>query len=259
MEAQGLLSRDGEDRLQLTALGRACGESSLALESAVRLIELVRRPWAARLTAGRLMAIVQSLPEMDRQYTPLFRRGQGEVKWPREAAAIFGDDIVRVMQERAADLHTYYARAKRAAMLDAWTSGVPTSDIEKRFTHNPFNSVGAGDIRAAADLTRFHLRSAAILTQIAIPTLAPDDSATERLLRQLETGLPEAALQLLTLGVVLTRGEYLALTAAGLRTPQHVREADEDSLAAIIGAARLQQLNLAMPPAVGAAARAQLA
>jgi replicative superfamily II helicase len=248
MEAQSLLSRDADNRLHLTALGRACGESSLSLESAVRLIELVRRPWPMPLTPSRLMALVQALPELDRQYTPLFRRGQGEVKWLREAAQVFGGDIVRLMQERAPDLHACYARAKRACVLDAWIHGVPTSEIERRFTHNPFNSVGAGDIRSVADLARFHLRSAAILSQIAIPSTAPDDEAMERLLRQLETGLPADALELLGLGATFARGEYLALALSGLTTPALVRAAGQDRLSAILGVSRVQQLGATVLP-----------
>lgn len=197
MEAQGLLERDPEGLLHLTLLGRACGESSLSLASTLRLVELVRRPRAGALTPETLMALVQALPQMDHQYTPLFKRGQGEAKWTREAALIYGDWVVRALQERAPDFHTYYGRAKRACLLDAWIHGMSTSDIEKRFTHNPFNSIGAGDIRAIAELSRFHLRSAAAIAQIALPAAAPEPEAMERLLHQLETGLPPEALDLL--------------------------------------------------------------
>lgn len=242
MEAQALLERDAEGLLHLTLLGRACGQSSLALGSALRLVELVRRPHRAPLAPEQLLALIQGLPEMDGQYTPLFKRGQGEARWPREAAALLDSDVVRALQERAPDVHTYYGRAKRACILLAWTSGEPTAQIERRFTLNPFNSVGAGDIRGVADLTRFHLRSAAAIAHIAAPAAAPDPDAMERLLRQLETGLPASALDLLTLRLPLARGEYLALVAAGFETAAAVLAAPEERLSVVLGVARGRQL-----------------
>ena len=249
MEAQGLLERDAMGLLHLTLLGRACGESSLSLASALRLVELVRRQRGGALTPGTLMALVQGLPEMDQQYTPLFKRGQGEAKWTREAALIYGDWVVRALQERAPDFHAYYGRAKRACLLDAWTRGMATGDIERRFTHNPFSGVAAGDIRAIADLSRFHLRSAAAIAQVALPGTAPEPEAMEQLLRQLETGLPADALDLLALRLPLARGEYLALVAAGLRTAAAVLNAPEAQIAAILSPERAKQIaSLRKPP-----------
>ncbi len=242
MEAQALLERDAHALLHLTLLGRACGQSSLSLASALRLVEVVQRPYTAPLTPERFMALIQALPEMDDQYTPMAKRGQGEARWPRDATAPLGSDVVRALQERAPDVHTYYGRAKRACILLAWTSGEPTAQIQRRFTLNPFNSVGAGDIRGIADLTRFHLRSAATIAHIAAPAGAPDPDAMERLLRQLETGLPASALDLLTLRLPLVRGEYLALAAAGLSTAAAVLAAPEERVAAVLGVTRARQL-----------------
>lgn len=260
MEAQSLLERDGENLLRLTLLGQACGRSSLSLGSALRLVELLRQRVGV-LAPETLMALVQGLTEMDRGYTPLFKRGQGEAKWPREAAAIFGDDLVRALQERAPDFHTYYGRAKRACLLDAWTRGVSTAEIEQRFTHNPFSGVAAGDIRSIADSTRFHLRSAAEIAQVAIPSSAPDPDVMDRLLRQLETGLPADGLDLLSLRLPLARGEYLALIGAGLHTAAAVLASSPERLGALLTPARAQQVatlrgaDAAMPEQVGAAAR----
>ena len=242
MEAQGLLERDGEGLLRLTLLGQACGRSSLTLGSALRLVELLRRPRVGVLAPETLMAFVQGLAEMDGGYTPLFKRGQGEAKWPREAATVYGEEVVRALQERAPDFHTYYGRAKRACILDSWIRGVPTAEIEQRFTYNPFNGVAAGDIRSIADSTRFHLRSAAEIAHVAVPGAAPDPDAMDRLLRQLETGLPGDGLDLLSLRLPLARGEYLALIAAGLCTALGVLSSPAERLAALLTPARAQQI-----------------
>jgi replicative superfamily II helicase len=255
MEAQGLLERDADGRLRLTLLGRACGQSSLALASALRVVELVRRPRAGGLTPMALMALVQALPEMDDgPYTPLVKRGQGEARWPREAAAVFGDEVARALQERAPDFHGYYGRAKRACLLDAWARGVPVAEIERAFTANPFSAVSGGSVRAIADATRFHLRSAAAIAQVAAPGASPDPDGMEELLRQLEAGLPADALDLLALGLPLARGEYLALAAAGLRTAAGVRAAPRAALAAVLGQGRVRDLQLGGAPVPGGGA-----
>ena len=196
METQGLLERDSDGLLHLTLLGRACGESSLSLDSALRLVDLIGRVHSGPLTPEQLMALLQILPELDRQYTPLFKRGQGEAQWSREASQLFGTEIGRTLRERAPDIHAYYGRAKRACLLMAWIRGEPAGQIETRFTHNPLKGGGAGDIRGIADLTRFHLRPAAVIAQIAAPDIAPQTEAMDLVLRQLETGLPATILDL---------------------------------------------------------------
>ena len=118
----GLLDDEGDGVLRLTLLGRACGQSSLSLPSALRLIELLRRP-LGMVTPERLMALVQVLPEMDAQYTPLFRQGQRESAWVREAALAFGSPVATLFQERAREPLTYWGRAKRACLLAAWVAG----------------------------------------------------------------------------------------------------------------------------------------
>lgn len=243
MEAQGLLEADSSQMLRLTLLGRACGASSLELRSALSLVETLRKLPCGALTPPALMALLQGLPELDRQYTPIFKRGSGEAKWTREAGAIFGSLVVGRLQAHAENLLCYYARAKRACMLHAWTSGVPMRDIENGFSLNPFNRVGAGDVRATADLTRFHLHSAFKIAQLAVPESAPDAEATDALLQQLETGLPSKALDLLALPVPLSRGEYLALIAAGFATASAVQSAPEEVVAGAITLARAKQIS----------------
>ena len=70
----------------------------------------------------------------------------------------------------------------------------------------------------------------------------PDEEAVADLLRQLEFGLPEPALGLLDLPVRLSRGQALALYAAGLSTPSHVAAAGPESLALLVGAAAAEDL-----------------
>jgi replicative superfamily II helicase len=242
-----LLERVDDGALQLTLLGRACGQSSLTLESALRLVAAIRRTRLRPVTPEYLMGLVQALPELDQRYTPL-AKGQAEAQWVRAAGQRFGEDLVRALQEQAGELPIFWRRAKRVCLLAAWVAGEPAAQIEQRFTLNPFQGViGLGDISGTADTTRFHLRSAFEIAQVALPVDAPDGEAVDRLMRQLETGLPAHALGLLALPVPLTRGEALALVGAGLTTPADVWAAAPERLASLLGPTRARVLDGVRP------------
>jgi replicative superfamily II helicase len=242
-----LLEENAEGALRLTLLGRACGQSSLALPSALRVVELVRRS-RHPLTPERLMALVQALPELDAQYTPVFPKGQRESAWVREAAQMYGHDVATVLQQQARDQLALWARAKRACVLAAWIAGEPTDAIRVRFSITPFQSMAPGDVRGIADTTRYHLRSAYTIAQLAAPADAPDPAAMDRLLLQLEAGLPADALALLELPITLARGELLALRAAGIRSAADVRAANETVVNDVLGAVRAQDLRAVRRP-----------
>ena len=241
MRGLDLLEEVTDGTLRLTLLGRACGQSSLSLSSALRVVELVCHRLGP-LTAERLMALVQALPELDAQYTPVFSKGHRESAWVREAAQQYGSDIAAVLQQGARDPVSLWARAKRACVLDAWCAGETTEVIRSRFTITPFQSMAPGDVRGIADTTRYHLRSAYAIAQLASPADAPDPAEMERLLLQLETGIPADAISLLDLPLTLARGELLALRAAGLQSADAVNEAGAPILERILGAARTEEL-----------------
>lgn len=58
MIADGLIDQEG-DNLRLTMLGRACGESPLTLESAMRLVELLRQINPADINLENLLVLVE--------------------------------------------------------------------------------------------------------------------------------------------------------------------------------------------------------
>jgi hypothetical protein len=234
---------DEEDGfVRLTPLGRACGNSSLAFRSAMRLVRLLRAQEGARLTAERLMAFVQALPELDAFYTPIMRRGQGETRWAQEVIRVYGPPVARVLQHQVEDEWTFAARCKRASILKAWIAGTPLEAIERIATANPFNEVRAGTIRGLADTTRFHLRAAHKIATALLLTDGPGEDEIDALLRRLEVGLPEDVLDLLRLPVALSRGEYLALRDAGVRNRQSLWAQPEAILSSILAKASLAEL-----------------
>jgi replicative superfamily II helicase len=225
--------------VRLTLLGRACGRSALSFESAMRLVDLLRSNDPATVTAERLVAIVQALPESDGGYTPLMKRGRAESVRPREASERYGPDAVRGLQKYAQDEFDYFARCKRAAILWDWITGVPVETIEQRFSPNPFQGrIHQGDIRRFADATRFHLRSAHQILSVLFVEEGPSEEAIEALLRRLEVGIPAGALRLLDLPVSLSRGEYLALFSRGVDAADKVWAMPTRDLASIIGSGR---------------------
>lgn len=126
--------------MQLTLLGRACGESSLSFRSAMRLVDLVRSVGTQGIAAEQLMALVQALPESDNNYTPMFKKGTKESIRPSEAARRFGTSVVSALQRFADDQFAYYARCKRASILWDWINGVPVERIEETYTANPIKA-----------------------------------------------------------------------------------------------------------------------
>ena len=222
--------------VKLTLLGQACGRSSLSFTSAMRLVRMLKSADGQGLSAEHLMVLIQALPELDREYTPLMKKGQAESRWPTAVQRQYGTPLARALQEQAEDSLAYYARCKRAMVLKSWISGVPMETIEREATTNPYQGrVSPGDVRKFAEATRFHLRPAFQIATVLLLAAAPPDEKVDRLLKQLEVGLPEDAVELLNLGLPLNRGEYLALRAAGLNTSDQVWQSSEQQLEGILG------------------------
>ncbi len=220
MLALGLIEEEG-DIVHLTLLGKACGESVLSFSSAMRLVELLKGYRTQVLTAENFMALVQALPESDKQYTPMMKRGRLEAVRPGEAVSKFGVEIVRLLQRfTQGEEFTYFARCKRACILFDWTRGVSIEEIERRYASNNsfYGNIGYGDIRKFADLTRFQLRSAHQIASLIFPGQFIDEKAMDALLKQLEVGIPADSLDLLELPFSLSRGEYLALNTIGVKS-----------------------------------------
>ncbi|MGH8503991.1 MAG: DEAD/DEAH box helicase [Gammaproteobacteria bacterium] len=242
------LVHEARGEIELTLLGRACGNSSLSFESALRLVESLRTTAAHDLTPERLMALVQVLPEGDATYTPVLKRGQRESIRARQAAERFGSALVQLLQRHAADMPAYLARCKRVAILWDWIHGAPIDELERTYSTTPFQgSISHGDVRRIADSTRFHLRSAYQIAAIMYPGEGPPEDRMEALLRQLEVGIPADALPLLELPVALTRGEYLSFYQGGIRTPDDLWQRSEPELAAVVGERRAHELESLRP------------
>ncbi len=247
MLSLGLLEEEGE-QVQLTLLGKACGNSSLTFESALRLVELLRSFSSWRLSGTMLIALIQILQESDDVYTPLSRRGVGEQKRVQQAFERYDREIVNSLQRYAGDTLIFQKRCKRASILFDWIRGVPLEKIEKEFTFNSFaGEIQAGHVRGFADSARFRLRSAHQIAMIVVPQSLCSEDEFETLMQQLEVGLPASALGLLDLSLPLGRGEYLSLFANNIRSTSDIWHLKKDELANLLGDVRADQLEAIRP------------
>ncbi len=238
MLALGLLEEE-MGKVRLSLLGRACGQSALSFRSAMRLLALLEDQGAA-VDGRNLMMIVQCLPDVDRVYTPVNPRM--EKARPSELAYKIGDGMVRGMQRGAGEEKDYLKRCKRGLLLIDWVAGVPVEEIERRYSKPFGGQVGYGDIRGIADNTRYHLGSAAQIAQVLYVTGGPTETEINDLLRCLEVGIPPTALPMLDIGIAWSRGELLALLAAGIATPAQLWSASSATLEAALGARRLAEV-----------------
>ncbi|WP_295459219.1 DEAD/DEAH box helicase [uncultured Thiodictyon sp.] len=231
----GLAEREG-NLVHLTLLGRACGASSLSFESSLRLVELMKQIIVAQTVPTQVLAIVQVLDEMDAIYTPVMKRGRSESTRANDVSQRYGYPMTRTLQRYCRDEIEFWRRCKRAALLYDWIEGTQIDVLETRYSSNPFQgTVSYGDITRIADGTRFHLRSAHQILSALFPDQPEFLLGLDRILQQVEMGLPAAALPLMKLPVPLSRGQYLALVAAGCWTPDDVRKLGQERLTECVG------------------------
>ncbi|KPF82723.1 peptidase C14 [alpha proteobacterium AAP38] len=249
MVADGLVEQADDGMLHLTMLGRACGESPMTLESALRLVEVIRQLSPEDASPESLLVLIELLQERDDDYTPQTR--QGESRWQQEAANRFGYDMASTLRRGARADRTYYARCKRALIVNDWINGVPVTEIEEGYSANTFSRVGHGDIRGYVDGSRYLLESVVRIASIVLerPT---DEERVEALFRRLDLGIPEAMLPMTQLKLELTRSELLTLWREGMVSPEQVAVAAPADLERLVRGKgmKLHQLAVVSVPKV---------
>jgi len=249
MTTLGLLEEEA-GYVSLTLLGRACANSSLAFQSAMRLVKILKSNGAG-LTAHQLMGLIQGLPELDDVYTPLIRgKGKkGEPRWIQDVLSEYGNQVASILQTQVESHFHFHARCKRASVVLWYTQGLPMEDIERNASANAFSAVGKGNVLGFVEATRFHLRSAANIVEALLIQNGPNGDDIENVLLQLEFGLPLDHLDLLNVGVPLTRGEYLTLGQHGVKTTESLWATAPSQLQSWLGMPRMRELEKARPRA----------
>jgi helicase len=234
----GLLERQDGD-VQLTLLGRACGQSSLSFESAMRLIEAAKSIPPVELSAFSLIGLLQILPEADNTYTPIgLKKSRKESIRISDASTFFGHSVAQALQRWAGDEFTYWARCKRAAVLADWINGTAIQDIEQRYSMPFGGQVALGDIMRFADATRFHFRSAHQILSILLAMTPDKEAEFELMLQRLEFGVPADVVELMAAPIGLSRGECLTLISYGVRSLSALGQQSQEFLERLFGASR---------------------
>lgn len=236
MLALGLVDREGAN-VRLSVLGEAVGRSSLKFGSAMGLVRSIRDLPDVPLSVLDLAVLLQVLPEMDGAYTPIARDAR-DLEWTRRVAARLRPEVARALRADTGDRAIVEARAKRVSILLAWIEGRPMEAIEAEHTMSSFKALGPGDVRAIADRTRFHFKSAYEICLVAEPAKAPDADAVQTFLKRLEVGIPETAVGILDAPVPITRGECLSALGAGIRKAEELLALAKAALTRIFGRRR---------------------
>jgi hypothetical protein len=182
--------------------------------------------------------MLQVLDEMDSVYTPIMKRGQSEGVRVSDVVLRYGHQMTQTLQRYCRDQFIFWGRCKRAAILIDWIEGTPVDMMEQRYSTTSFSgAIGYGNIIGIADATRFYLRSAHQILSTLMPHQPEFLKGLDEILQRLEFGLPSAGLPLAKLSVRLTRGQCLALLAAGVSNFDELNAVSDDRLIDCVGTA----------------------
>jgi hypothetical protein len=232
----GLILADAEQRYELTPLGRLAGESGIAVESVLRVVDVLRHLPAAMLDDYTLVALTQLTEELDEVYFPLNKKSKR-----KEPAAWFGalqqrrvhHAVIQALQYNAMGGHQPTLRAKKAAGCFLWMDGRGRQDIERILMQFDRNQAAAGPLNSVVNRTLDMLP-----TVIRVAEVLHNADLSEReaqLMLRLQIGLPATLVPIaVQLGTGPSRAEYLALHRAGLTTPAAIKSAEPDQLLALL-------------------------
>ena len=239
----GLVDREPNGNLTLTALGRYAGESGIEVRSITNIGSALRFA-PGELSAPDIVTLAQVAAEMEGLYIPANRRSHKEQqRWPIALQQLgVSPNLVRALHVGGGDP---FDATKRAVACLLTMSRRPIAEIEKILTQHTRGSSAAGNIRQVASRTR-DVIDAVIQVAILQGSTVAEDVMTEDLGLQLELGLPAEALGLArVLGAEIGRGDYLSLLGAGVSDPHQVRRMDDAALSGAVGelsAARIRRV-----------------
>jgi replicative superfamily II helicase len=239
----GLVDREPNGKLTLTALGRYAGESGIEVRSITNIASALRFA-PGQLNSADVVTLAQVAVEMDNQYIPSNRRSHKEKnRWPATLQQLgVSYQLLNALHVGGGEL---MKRSKCAVACLLFASDRPMSDIEQILMQHLPNRSAAGNIRAVASRTRDVID--AVIQVATFNGLTTSTGAnSEALGLQLEFGIPEEMVPLAQLlGTELNRGQYLVLHQAGIRDPDQLSSADKRHLGSLLGedlAARVLQM-----------------
>jgi len=238
LERHDLVERDAEGRYALMPLGRAAAEGGVEVETVTRLVDALRSLAPTAITDAVLVTLAQLTVELDDVLFPLNKRSTEKEPrtWPQQLARQGVPAVLlQHLRRSVRDEHTATLRAKRAVACLLWMSDHPLTVIERALTQ-----FGGGVDGAAGPIRAVRARSCDVLPAVVrvASLLHPGldlPARQERLLVQLELGLPPGAVDLALLtGDRLARADYLRLLGARLRAVDAIDAGEDEALLACL-------------------------
>ena len=157
LEEHQLVQRHGNDKHELTTLGRLAGESTTEAHSIIQLVDALSGLTPDEITDPALITAVQTTLELDQVLLPLNKSStQKEPQlWPNElrAQGVPGQ-LLQSLRRAVSDDYTPTMRAKKAVACLLFVSGKPMHEIEANLTQfgGAFGGA-AGPVRSVAART----------------------------------------------------------------------------------------------------------
>lgn len=239
LQTHEMVEKDASERYHLTALGRLAGESSVEVESVLRLVRALSGAAAEQITDPTLIAATQLTVELDQVLFPINKKSTNKEPqtWMSELSRQgIPAGVMRALQRNAQDQVQITLRTKKAVACLLWITGKPLSEIETTLTQfgGAFNGA-AGPLRGLKSRTCDLLPVAVRVAEILYPGL----DLTERqnkLLARLELGVPGKAVELARFAATqLSRADYQELLRAGLCTVNDADSATDSELLSCLG------------------------
>ncbi|HQZ35397.1 MAG TPA: helicase-related protein, partial [Ilumatobacteraceae bacterium] len=212
----GLLDREPNGHLTLTALGRYAGESGIEVRSVTQVASLMRFG-PATLTTADVIVAAQVTHEMDQTFIPANRRSRQEQRrWPVMLQQLGAHSALQQ------GLHVgggdSFMRTKRAVAVLLFISANPMAAIEQELLQHSRDRSASGPIRSVAARTRDVIDAVCRIAEFSGRSV-DSGALNQEIGVRLEIGLPAEIAELAQLlGALLSRGEYLALLSSGLTT-----------------------------------------
>lgn len=243
---------ENESGLHLTPLGTVVAESGLAVRSAVAVARVLRGLQPQQLNRATIIVSAQLTAELDNTRLTINHKGvQREIATFASGLARQGAAQTALLALRNTTAEVSAARAKKAVACLLWMNGTPSAQLERIVMQHWKDKDSIGPIRAVASRTQDVVGVIIDMAMVIHPT-ADLGRLAELVPVQLELGIPADLVPLALAGADLTREHYLSLVSAGLKTPEQIDAADDDTIKGCIGNApqRLRTLRTAVRKAL---------
>ncbi|NBV06774.1 MAG: DEAD/DEAH box helicase [Proteobacteria bacterium] len=228
----GLIEQDGEAFYHLTKLGRLAGESSLEVESVLRVVNALQGVPQSEITDTTLIALSQITVELDQVLFPMNKRStQKEPQvWMAEVRNRnqgISQSIINAFSRFIKDQSDVTLRAKKTVACLLWVSEMQLAEIERILMQFDRGDSAAGAIRSVSARVCDVLSTAAKIAAFLNPGLDLSNRV-ERLLIRLELGIPATGVNLGKIfGRIFNRGDYLRLVKNNITTREEFEAANE--------------------------------